>query len=282
MISINISNEDIWFLLHSYYTESVGVLNINGSVCENTIKITRGVKQGVVLSPTLFNFFIDNLLSDIHNSNKGCHVFETNTTILGYCDDLILLTPSLNHMKELINKCVEYSDKWFFKFNPKKSVIINSGYKLYRDEDINIFLKDTKLEVVKECKYLGIYVNEENDGNDAMLIKFSGVEKAFFSLNSFGIRPPGVNPTTKAFIYNNLCLPKCSYGMGIYNLTKNTRNRLNVKQNNIFRYALGIPYKSHTSSLMKALNVVDIETLFLSQSCILVKILHRHEYTKKV
>ena len=33
---------------------------------------------------------------------------------------------------------------------------------------------------------------------------------------------------------------------------------------------------------MKALNVVDIETLFLSQSCILVKILHRHEYTKKI
>ena len=125
-------------------------------------------------------------------------------------------------------------------------------------------------------------INKANDGNEPSILKFKTVEKCFFGLSGFGIKPPGLNPFVKAYIYNNYCLPKCTYGMGIFALNKSTINKINVSQNNLFRYCLGIPYKSHISNIMKALKILDAETLYYSQICTLIKLLHRHQYSKSL
>ena len=138
------------------------------------------------------------------------------------------------------------------------------------------------MNVVEENKYLGLIINKNNDGNEATLLKFKTVERCFFSLNGFGMKPPGVSPKIKAFIYNTYCLPKCTYGMGIFNLNKKTIKSINVAQNNLFRYALNIPYKTHITLIMKSLKILDATTLYYSQICILIKLLHRHEFTKKL
>jgi hypothetical protein len=74
--------------------------------------------------------------------------------------------------------------------------------------------------------------------------------------------------------------------MGIFNLDKKTLKSINVSQNNLFRYALNIPYKSHISLIMKSLKVLmkslKATTLYNSQICILIKLLHRHDYTKNI
>jgi adenine-specific DNA methylase len=129
---------------------------------------------------------------------------------------------------------------------------------------------------------LGLIINKNNDGNEVTLSKYKTVERCFFSLNGFGMKPPGVNPGIKAFIYNTYCLPKCTYGMGIFNLKKKTIKSINVSQNNLFRYALNIPYKTHITLIMKALKILDATTLYYSQICVLKKLLHRHEFTKKL
>ena len=68
-------------------------------------------------------------------------------------------------------------------------------------------------------------INEKNDGNCMILDRFNQVRKSFFSLNSFGMKPVGVNPFIKSFLYNTYCLPKLTYGMGIYSINKQTRNQ---------------------------------------------------------
>jgi hypothetical protein len=70
--------------------------------------------------------------------------------------------------------------------------------------------------------------------------------------------------------------------MGIFNLNKKTIKSINVAQNNLFRYALNIPYKTHITLIMKSLKILDATTLYYSQICILIKLLHRHEFTKKL
>ena len=125
-------------------------------------------------------------------------------------------------------------------------------------------------------------LNKSNDCNDHSLLKFKTVEKCFFGLCAFGIKPPGLYPFVKAFLYNNYCLPKFTYGMWIFPLKISTLKRINTSQNNLFRYNLGIPYKSHMTQLMKALNIVDAETFYYSQICILIKLLQRHEFSKSL
>ena len=272
-------DKNLWLVLEEYYNQSDGFITVSETANGKIFNINRGVKQGGVLSPTLFNIYINDLISDINNSNYGCYIDKFKTTILGYCDDLILMASSLGHTQTLLNICDDYSEKWKIKFNPTKSVVINCGFKLYKDDDIDLFISINKLPVVSESKYLGLMLNKFNDGNEPSLMKYRLVEKCFFGLNGFGIKPPGLNPFIKAFIYNNYCLPKCTYGMGIFQLNKSTLHKINVSQNNLFRYCLGIPYKSHISRVMKALGILDAETLYYTQVCTLIKLLHRHDYT---
>jgi hypothetical protein len=83
-----------------------------------------------------------------------------------------------------------------------------------------------KIEIKKDsCKYLGLMLNENNDGNCMILERFNQVKKSFFSLNSFGMKPVGVNPFIETFLYNTYCLPKLTYGMGLYNINKQTNKK---------------------------------------------------------
>jgi hypothetical protein len=94
------------------------------------------------------------------------------------------------------------------------------------------------------------------------------VRKSFFLLNSFDMKPVGVNPFIKAFLYNTYYLPKLTYGMGIYTLKRQTISILNINQNNLVRYMLGIPYRSHISDINKVLNIMSIEYVYYCQICI--------------
>ena len=71
-----------------------------------------------------------------------------------------------------------------------------------------------------------------------------------------------------------------TYGIGVLNLKGKTLQKLNITQNNLTRYALGIPYKSHIKKLMKAMGIIDVETTYLMEKCTMIKLLHRIQLSK--
>ena len=77
-------------MLRDYYGKSDGVLKINGVIIDEIVNITRGVKQGGVLSPPLFNFFIDDLIKQILDMDIGCKIKDENVPIMGFCHDTLL------------------------------------------------------------------------------------------------------------------------------------------------------------------------------------------------
>ena len=64
--------------------------------------MSNGVRQGGILSPYLFRFYIRNLIRAIVYSNIGCCVARCFINILAYADDLVLLTPSWQGMQTLL------------------------------------------------------------------------------------------------------------------------------------------------------------------------------------
>ena len=153
------------------------------------------------MSPFLFNYFINYLTVKVINEEVGCKIGDIKTSILAYCDDLILLLTSLKQLEKLTGLCVDYSIEWMFKLNPNKLLILNCGYKIYEINQVEIKINGELLETKDTCKYLGLMINEKNDGNCMILERFTQVRKSFFSLNSFGMKPVGVNPFIKLFLY---------------------------------------------------------------------------------
>ena len=73
--------------------------------------------------------------------NIGALIDSSNTSIIGYADDLTLISPNDEQLQILLDKCTEYGLKWRIKFNPNKSHIIFFGKQNWPDR---IFYSNNK------------------------------------------------------------------------------------------------------------------------------------------
>ena len=73
-----------------------------GNLLSGTIPVRKGVKQGGILSPRLFNVYIDALRVKLNCCHVGCCFNNTVINHLYYADDLCLLSPSAVGLSELL------------------------------------------------------------------------------------------------------------------------------------------------------------------------------------
>ncbi len=99
-------------LLLSIYINQKLRVTFKGNSSE-WFNVTDGVKQDVVLSPTLFGVYIDGMLLQLKDSGIGCHIGDVYCGGLGYANDLILLVPTV----KLLKKMVDVSEKKVLEFN---------------------------------------------------------------------------------------------------------------------------------------------------------------------
>ena len=116
-----------------------------------------GVKQGCILSPLLFNLFLDDIVKSLETENIGIHLSET-LFILLYADDIILLAESEEDLQTLLYKLESYCILNEMKININKTkFMIFETTECAFTEEINIRLQNQILERVFSFKYLGIF-----------------------------------------------------------------------------------------------------------------------------
>ena len=90
----------------------------------------KGVKQGCILSPRLFNIFLNDLPEIFDNSCNPVNLgTDQKINCLMYADDLIILSESEEGLQECMHKLDKYTDKWGLKINIDKTkvMIIQKG-----------------------------------------------------------------------------------------------------------------------------------------------------------
>ena len=63
--------------------------------------LTVGIKQGGILSHSLFENKIDDLIYACVNEDLGARINNINVSIIVYVDDIILLSPVYSHLKKV-------------------------------------------------------------------------------------------------------------------------------------------------------------------------------------
>ena len=92
-------------------------------------QIGKGVHQGCILSPCLFNFFAENIMRNagLDEAHAGIKIARRNINNLRYADGTTLLAESGEELKTLLKKVKEKSEKVGFKLNIQKMKIMPSG-----------------------------------------------------------------------------------------------------------------------------------------------------------
>ena len=85
----------VWFSRQCFYVKW-------GSVLSQSFHATNGVRKGGILSPHLFNLYINELSIRLNSQFFGCHINSICYNHLVYADDTVLLAPSLKGLQMLI------------------------------------------------------------------------------------------------------------------------------------------------------------------------------------
>ena len=91
----------------------------------NWFKIGKGVCQGYILSPSLFNLYVENIMQNawLDEAQARIKTFWRNTNNLSYGDDITLVTESKEELKRLL-MMVKESEKAGLKLNIQKTKIM--------------------------------------------------------------------------------------------------------------------------------------------------------------
>ena len=91
-------------------------------------RIGKGVRQGCILSPCLFNFYAENVMRNdgLDKAQAGIKITGRNINNLSYADDTTIMAES-KELKSLLMKVKEESEKIGLKLNIQKTKIMASG-----------------------------------------------------------------------------------------------------------------------------------------------------------
>ena len=95
----------------------------------NWLKIEKGVRQGCILSPCLFNLYAEYIIRNtgLEKVQAGIKIAGRNINNLRYADDTTLIAESEEELKSLLMRVKEESETAGLKLSIQKTKIMTSG-----------------------------------------------------------------------------------------------------------------------------------------------------------
>ena len=156
-------NGKFYDCLMNLYSEDNSCIKIDDKIT-SMFKINRGVKQGCVLSPMLFNIFLSDLQKNIEKNENSPVKLSPHTTLgcLIWADDLLLLSESesgLNNMLKELNKYM-FENKMTLNIEKTKAMIFNKTGRHMRRQ---FSCGEQKVETTRLYKYLGFMITPSGE-----------------------------------------------------------------------------------------------------------------------
>ena len=223
-------NGKFYDCLVNIYSNDIACIKIAEYVTPAFIA-NQGVKQGCILSPTLFNIFLADFQGLVETAacdpvtmgegGEGSGEGREGPLLgcLIWADDILLMSKSKSGMDSMLSALKSFSEKNGMTLNIKKTKIMtfNKGGRHIRE---NFFFGEEKIETTRQYKYLGFLVTPSGEINSGLRDLKDRALRALHKLkNKMGITFRK-HPTTTIKLFRSLIEPILLYASDFWGILK--------------------------------------------------------------
>lgn len=247
--SLDIDGKSIQLVRNMYWNQKVSV-RVQDQLTEQ-IEISRGVRQGCVMSPDLFNLYSEHILRNIKEL-EGIRVGGININNIRYADDTVLIATTEEDLQNLVDRVVEVSAGKGLMINNDKTrsmVISKTSEKPKKPKPkCHIKVGNINIKETESFNYLGSLVTA--DGKCKKEIR----RRIMFSKDNFQKLKPifsnrNISIQLKIRLLKCYIWPILTYGCEAWTITPELIRNLEAAEMWFLRRILGISYKDKITNV---------------------------------
>lgn len=227
-----------------FYVESRACVRIGNDVSDR-FPVKVGLRQGCVMSPWLFNVYMDGVVREVNARVLGRglelvgengQVYEVNLML--FADDTVIVADSKEKLCRLIDEFGKVCDRRKLRVNVSKSKVMRCS----REENVigmNVRMNGEQMEEVKSFDYLGVCIAATGELNDEVRHRVEEGCKSWGALKSV-MRCRGLGMDAKKRLYESVVVPTVLYGSETWGMKEAEKRRLDVLEMNCLRSMVGV------------------------------------------
>lgn len=237
-------NANLIKTIEHLYDKATSAVYHNNTIGE-WFRTTVGVRQGCLLSPTLFNIYLERIMTDALENHEGTVSIGGKTiTNLRFADDIDGLAGEEQELVDLVEHLNEASTAFNMQISAEKTKVMTNNINGIRTE---IKINNEKLEIVDKFKYLGAIISDEGSKPEIL----SRIAQTTAAMTKMKIIWNDKNITigSKIRLMRSLVMSIFLYACESWTLTADTERRIQALEMRYFRRLLGISYRDHITNV---------------------------------
>ncbi|MCP4141338.1 MAG: hypothetical protein GY755_13825 [Chloroflexi bacterium] len=248
-------NKNTIDFIKAMYKNTWSTVRINNKLSPK-IQTHKGLFQGALSSPILFNFFINSLIKELNKTKIGLKINNVNISSLMFADDIYLNANNPEKLQTLLKICANWANKHKLTFSKKKSETLSN----YIDKLKPLNFQNGEIKNVKKgsYKYLGIPIFKKGFDKKNYLRK---QRMSFFmkrNMMQHFCDKYKLNTKHRIIIYKSVIRSQFDYGTSIINYSNEEINKLDYYQCIVLKKLLNINKDINYHTL---LYILDIPTM---------------------
>ena len=232
-------------LVKNLYESSEAVVKVDMTL-SSRCRVKKGVRQGCVLSPLLFNIYSEVIMRrTLENWNGGVKIGGQRFSNLRFADDTLLIASSPEELLELIRRLEAVSQDYGLKINATKTkVMIVDRENENRRQPGRI----GNFEVVEQFVYLGLMLHNRGSCEIEIRRRIQLARTAMIKLMKIW-KDRNIYKETKIKIVNALVFPVFSYASETWVILYGDRKRIDAFEMWVWRRMLRIPWTARRTNV---------------------------------